>query len=211
MSDLQIELAFVEALRSGKICVHPTDTIPGLTCDPQNKDLLAVINRLKQRPDSKNFVNLTSNLEKAQRFWQPLPPSWRTFLGLHWPSPLTIVWKASKIAPEGLVSSQRELALRIPDLPNAHSWFKKVLDLWEFPLPSTSINTSSNPPLTEEAAIKEFCQNQLNIFLPDKVHDALSGRSLGSTIVRILNGDTFEVIREGAFSINPLKETFIHV
>ena len=64
--------AFLGAFQQGRTCLHPTDSVPGLTFDPTSASAIENFFSVKGRGE-KGFVCLSSSLETALNFWQPLP------------------------------------------------------------------------------------------------------------------------------------------
>ena len=46
---------FIKAFNSGKICVHPTDTIFGFTCNHKDKVVVDKLKNYKKRSSDKPF------------------------------------------------------------------------------------------------------------------------------------------------------------
>lgn len=133
---------FIKLLCEGNLLAHPTDTIPGVTCDPNNLHSIQNLAHIKGREAAKTFVSLTSSFAKACGFYQALPKIWTNILNQIWPGPLTVVYKASAQCPQGLVAENGTIAIRVPKLDPEFFWFQEVLEEITFPLPSTSINRS---------------------------------------------------------------------
>lgn len=202
MQNLEVSL-FVKAFRGGQVCVHPTDTIPGLTCDPFNSKAVERLNEIKKRTLSKTFVGLVPSIDKALESWIELPRFWGQALREIWPKPITFVWKGRENLPTCLLSERGEIALRYPILGKDTQWLYKVLKELPYPLPSTSINDQGQPPLVSKKEVENFCE--LNkVFLPEMIFEK-SPRAQPSTVIRILDAEKFEFLREGAIS----KQTFI--
>lgn len=189
--------SFLDNLRRGRICVHPTDTVPGLTCDPRDTSALDSLERIKKRSQKKPFVGLLASFDQAFHYWQDLPPFWHDLIPKIWPEAITFVWKARSNVPVCFLSKEGELALRCPKLPKDALWFQKVLETLDSPLPSTSINYEGEASLTDEKELKEFCKIH-DVYLP--AHLPQTPAALPSSIIRITKGAHFEWLRKGAFS-----------
>ncbi len=189
---------FLQHFKSGELCVHPTDTLPGLTCDPRHLEALSHLAKIKSRSKTQSYVGLVSSLEQArQSMWQALPSSWSEKIERLWPGPITIVWKAQTGLPSCLVSEQGEVALRNPALQEKDRWLYKVIEALAMPLPSTSINLAKETPLISTTEIQNFCQTH-RIWCPPI--DVTSENIAPSTIIRIIDAERFECLREGALS-----------
>ena len=194
---------FLQALKKGKICLHPTDTSPGLTFDPKSKEAHIALSQLKKRSHTKPYLGLVASTEQAKHYWQPLPRTWDKGLKNIWPSPLTLIWQASDHAPATLVNNDGYLALRYPHLSSISNWLYEVINTLSCPLPSTSVNISQDKPsLSWEEAIA-FCQ-QRNIFIPS-LESHPSSSYVQSTLVKIKKNGHYELLRQGDYPIEKLN------
>ena len=195
---------FIKALEEGMVCLHPSDTLPGLSFHPEREKPRQSLYKLKKRPLGKKVVSLVSSPNKARSFWQPLPLLWERALDSLWPASLTLVWKASSQAPFSLVSETGLLAQRCPEFSSELAWMKDVLEALSYPLPSTSVNLSQEKSsMTWEGAVS-FCQNHEGIYIPS-FEKAPSFADLSSTIL-LLKEDGFDCLREGSVSLESVEE-----
>ena len=192
--------AFLHALAQGRVCLHPTDTVPGLTFSPRDPLAVDRIFAVKHRDRTKNFIGLVPDLITAQLYWQPLPEKWQNFLTLAWPGPLSVVWSAGTFAPESMVSQTATICLRVPLIPIKESWLYEVLRGVSYPLPTTSVNFSGKPAFTDWLAAAAFSLEN-KIFVPEiSMKNSPVTDLYPSTIMRIIDFDNFEIIRAGAIS-----------
>lgn len=194
--------SFLEALERGLVCLHPTDTLPGLSFNPASKEARKRLYTLKGRDFGKTLISLVSSLDKAKSFWKPLPQGWEKILGQLWPSKLTVVWKASSLVPGNLVGEDGSIALRCPQFSASSDWMMRVLGSVSYPLPSTSVNFSGekSKKTWEEASL--FCEEK-GIFIPN-LEKIQKFSEKASTIIR-LEEKSFKVLREGAVTEETIK------
>lgn len=189
---------FLAALNEGKVCLHPSDTLPGLTFHPllaKGRDNLLYI---KQRESQKPFVSLVNSIEKAMIFWQPLPGAWERILSQLWPGPLTVVWKAQTLAPVFLQSKTGSLALRYPKWQVEDEWMKRLMESVDFPLPSTSINIAGDMPCRDWPTALEFLQGHpQQCFIPKLEYVPVFSQP-ASTIIELHEDGSFTMLREAA-------------
>ena len=57
----------IDWLNSGKILVHPTESIWGLGCDAFNKTAVNNIFKLKKRDKKKKFILLASSIDSVEK------------------------------------------------------------------------------------------------------------------------------------------------
>jgi len=192
-----ISRSFLKALSVGKVCLHPTDTIPGLTFLPTQEKARKHIEKIKAQRNDKKFISLVASLEMALSIWMQLTPSWLYALKNLWPGPLTVIWKTKD--PEHSMISDQEgfMALRFPKLTSEDSWLYEVINQLGHPLPSTSVNESKQIPLTSWNSAKEFCLSNY-VFVPEISNPEQKHSYRPSTIIKILDDKSFLIIREGA-------------
>ncbi|MBI2601512.1 MAG: Sua5/YciO/YrdC/YwlC family protein [Deltaproteobacteria bacterium] len=189
---------FIQHLEAGEICLHPTDTIPGLTCHPFQEKAVEKLGNVKGWAERRPMLGLVSSLANAITFWQALPAPWNEVLAELWPGSLTVVWKAKAGTPPCLVSTTGEMALRCPSLGKEKAWLAEVLKTLTFPLPSTSVNKAGEEPIVRGDDLARFCGAQDVWTPPLDLFSAKEGRS--STIIRIKPGGVATWIRKGALS-----------
>lgn len=188
---------FREALIERQIpCVHPTDTIPGLTFDPRSPLAYKRLLTLKGYRDSRPFVGLVASLDLALKMFSLLPNFWLESLPKIWPGPVTLIWKASSEVPSSLVHSDHTVAIRVPNFAEEAYWYRDLLTELACPLPSTSVNTRGVTPLVSYTDLRNFA-NPEDCFLPASKHLVCGGLA-PSAIVRIRDDGGYNVIR-GSF------------
>lgn len=186
--------AFVAAFARGLLCLHPTDTLVGLTSNSY-----AALCTYKQRPRQHGYVHLAADFASACRYWQPLPAGWRARLPQLWPAPLTIVWHAA--APESQGTRDGMLAIRVPRLLPQHSWFAACLRELQL-IPSTSVNSHREPPLPLAAAVAR-AQGDVRVHVPEPLlHEQASRPATASTLIKLRDDGSWELLRQGSFVVS---------
>lgn len=183
--------AFVAAFARGLLCLHPTDTLVGLTGNSH-----VALSAYKQRPQQNGFVHLAVDVESACRYWQPLPSGWQQRLRKIWPAPLTVVWHAADAAQQGTQAGM--LAIRVPCLLPQHNWFVACLRELQL-IPSTSVNQHGEPPLTLAAAIARG-QGDARVHVPEPLlHASTNTPNTPSTLIKLHDDGSWELLRQGAY------------
>ncbi len=196
--------SMIRALSDAKVCLHPTDTVPGLTFHPNLNAAYDRLIAIKGRPQDKPFIGLIGRIDLAMKLWKPLPDRWHKSLSRLWPASLSIVWHAEKRVPTSMVSDQGMLCLRYPDLPDEHFLSKVMHDL-DVPLPSTSVNRSGDPTMTEWEEVESFCHEH-EIYVPDISFKQVKPESQPSTVILIHDEDGFDVLRQGPVTKEWIEE-----
>lgn len=180
----------VRVLKMGGVIAYPTETTYGLGCDPRNAKAVARIFKIKGR-DTKKMVLLVaanvSQVKKVARF----SPHAKRLAATFWPGPLTLVLPATE--------GKKDIAIRVSSDVFVHG----LTSRFKFPIVSTSANRSGRTPCRSVRAIRKvFAGHQA----PDLIIDGGTlPKRPPSTIARIKNDGTIEVLREGAIAANSLQ------
>ena len=157
-SDFAIRHA-AHIIQLGGIVAYPTETVYGLGCDIYNREAVAQINHVKQRPLNKQFILLAGDFvqlapliniraEEVSRLSDTEEPtSW--------------VVDASSYAPPWLVNEHNTLTVRITDNPIV----KKLCHRLEQPIISTSANLSGKKPATNSLQLHKYFHSKVDKIL----------------------------------------------
>lgn len=204
--EIQSTQSFIDRWKKGDICLHPTDTIPGLSFYPRNSKSYEKLLQFKERGADKPFLGLVGSLNRALQLWQQLPKGVLEKLDQIWPGPVSIVWKASAQAPKMLVSKEGYIGLRYPKLNADLMWFQDVLTTIEDPLPTTSVNLKGDAPAgTREQAM--IVLKNTSVYTPIW-NDVGVLDTAASTVIKILNDGRVAILREGAVAREELERCF---
>lgn len=130
----------VSHLEGGGLLAYPTETVYGFgaACDP---DGVAGVAALKGREHHKPFiVLLPSEAHGAALAWNETA---RGLAQVFWPGSLTLVLGDPEGAfPPGIRSAEGTVAVRV----SPHPLVRTLLDAWDAPLISTSVNAPGEAP-----------------------------------------------------------------
>lgn len=156
----------VQKLKQGKVLILPTDTIYGLSCLSLNKKALDRVSVIKNRPDSKPFINLVSSLSMARKYAQINSQTAKLLkkIWLTGDRPTTIILEALKKLPRRMISEDGAISLRLPK----SDFLIKIVRKVGAPLISTSLNLSGEKPLKN---LKKIKQVFVGLNQPDLVVD----------------------------------------
>jgi len=140
--------AIVNNLKKGKIFVLPTDTIYGLSCIVSDKKALAKITAIKKREKGKPFITLVSSIAMASRYAK-MSKDIAEKVKIIWQDerPTTIILPAKHKLPEGVLSMDGNISLRLPK----SKFLTKIIRSLGVPIVSTSLNISGGKPLKGDA------------------------------------------------------------
>lgn len=187
--------AIVRHLLTSRFAVLPTDTGPMLACNALDPAAIDALFALKGRsdgnpihvavPDMASVEKLVFVNESARRAMEALLPG-----------PLTVICPKRDIVPDLLVAGTGNLGIRIPDSPSV----LQVCAAAGVPLTSTSLNLSGQRPkdtIAETLADLHWSGANLVYNVVDPGQGVLK---TPSTVVRILDGSSAEVLRPGPVS-----------
>ena len=168
-----------EILNGGGVAVIPTDTVYGLAARPDCPAAVERLYTIKGREAKKPIALLASDIAAIERFGSRLTGKARELAERHWPGALTLV-----IGPEGF---------RIPD----HDRTRRLLEACGGVLRVTSANLSGRRPATDAPQALA----DVGLSADFVVDDGVSPGGVPSTVVRVRDDGSLEVLRRGAIEI----------
>lgn len=213
MQDLD---ALVKAWTDGRVCLHPTDTLLGLSFNPQSLRASQNFASIKSRAPDKSPISLISSWDLAQRLWKPLPAGWDLILQKLWPAPLSVIWEASEQCPKAILAANGTCGLRLPQFTQDFKWMAELLRILDQPFPSSSVNLSGQAPIGDWATASQFLKAEAKeegmVFVPDLSENQLAALSqrlpLPSTLIRIEENGDWTMLREGAVKSATIHSTW---
>lgn len=181
----------VEILKNGGQIIYPTETFYGIGADALNPEAVKVIFELKGRTESKPLPLIISDREMLDLLGVEINEISIRLIESFWPGPLTILFKIKRKLPEGIVSSDKKVAVRISSNPIA----VKIVQLFGMPITATSANLSGSKNPEEIFDIPHKLLNSVGTVIDAGKLNGLGG----STIVDPTNFP-IKIIREGAIS-----------
>lgn len=184
-----------EWLKKGEVVLIPTETVYGFSADPEQKNAVEKVQKIKQRPADKAFLLLMGNLEEAKKYVEF--SDFALFIATKfWPGPLTIVLPRKKNALADYFPEFDSLAIRIPDHAELLSFLNNY---WQKPLLSTSANISGQAQNNEFSALEKVFSGQDILFCKGNIDKNNSS----STIIKI-KGEKVIVLRSGMIPENKI-------
>jgi L-threonylcarbamoyladenylate synthase len=178
-------------LASGGVAVIPTSGLYGLAADAYNSAAVEKVFALKGRMQEKSLLLLVQNLDEVKTLVDEFGPQAQKLAESFWPGRLTLVLAASKNAPQGLVSPQGGIGVRLVAHPVARALIKAL----GRPVTGTSANPSGLPAPWDAAQLDAGIRKGADIILDA---GALAGGP-GSSVVDLC-GPLPRLLREGAVS-----------
>ncbi|MBI3222890.1 MAG: Sua5/YciO/YrdC/YwlC family protein [Nitrosomonadales bacterium] len=129
-------------LKRGGLIAYPTESCYGLGCDPDNRNAVLRLLRLKQRPQHKGLIVIASSYRQVARYLQPLNPEQQQRLQHDGAQAITYLMPALRSTPYWLRGRHHTLAVRL----TAHPFAKQLCRSVGSALVSTSANRSGQRP-----------------------------------------------------------------
>jgi L-threonylcarbamoyladenylate synthase len=177
-------------MRRGGVAAIPTDTVWGLVCRYDSLEGKKQIQQAKSQDDDKPFQMLIGAAGQVEMFCDYCSRIFKKFMKAFWPGALTIIVPSSDGSTIGF---------RLPERQDV----RNIIHESGYPLAATSANIHGHPPLNTVDDIREAFEGEIDIILD--VPFTLSS-NLSSTVVKI-DGDVFQILREGEISSKRLEET----
>lgn len=181
-------------IKDGGLVVYPTDTVYGLGCNPLDDAAVSKVFLLKGRKDVPVPIlgDSIESLEKVAEFDDVA----YEFCSAFWPGALSVVLP-KKLPLEKVTCGSPTVAVRVP----ASQTVIELARLSGGLLVGTSANISGMPPACDVSELDRRIAEGVEVVLD-------GGRCphcIASTVVKI-EGRTIKVLREGAVSLNAIKD-----
>ncbi len=171
--------------RKTEVILFPTDTIPGIGCFLSG-ECVRRLRETKKRPKDKPFALLLSDKEAIREWVREVPDIYQK-LSRFLPGGLTLIFKGKSNLPEGVISKEGKVGIRIPN----YEPLRDIIRDAGVPLITTSANLSGEPcPLHVDDVKLEY----------DRVVPGEFGSGKVSTVLDI-SGDIPVLKRPGEISI----------
>jgi len=195
MPEWEAVSAAARVIDSGGVICFPTDTVYGFAASIYCDAALSRLRTLKTRRAEMPFVVIASDMGVVRELAIGVTARHRKLIDTYWPGPLTIVFGASDLVPEGVVGRSKTVALRVPDDILTQS----ILRACGMPLAAPSANIKgSRPALCPEDVLEHF-EGKIDLLLDGGLIES----SEPSTIVKV-GGRKLEVLRPGRVSLGKM-------
>ena len=179
------ELLVADCIKGGGVCVLPTDTVYGFSgIVPQSQSR---IHSIKGRDEGKPFIQLIAKPEDLYRYTDVVIPQQLFSL---WPGAVTVIVPVKQDADK-----KTTVAFRCP----GDSWLRRVIDLVDAPIYSTSVNRSGEPVLGN---VEDICQEfSGEVELIVNGDELIVPNAKPSTLVELLPDGKCKIVRQGSVVI----------
>ena len=194
-----------EKLRAGDLVAFPTETVYGIGADAENKDAVARMYQVKNRPTGHPVIIHIAELNDVDYWAQEIPEYAINLMRDFWPGPMTLLLKRREVAGDFLTGAQEIVGLRIPANSLALGLLNEFKEVGGKGIAAPSANRyGAVSPTTAEAVSQELSE-----FLSpnDQILDGgpcLVG--VESTIIDC-SGQNPKILRPGAISAEMIEES----
>lgn len=188
------------AVERGECIVLPTDTVYGIGADAFSAEAVQRLLDAKGRGRDMPPPVLIGDASLIRALATDVPDTAKDLLARHWPGPLTVICKIQPSLRMDLGDTDGTIALRVPD----HEFAREVLRRTG-PMAVSSANRSGRPAaLTCDDAVEQL-GDRVSVYLDAGQLGGLTGAP--STIVDFTQREEGELLRQGALSLQVLRET----
>lgn len=168
-------------LRRGGLIAYPTESCYGLGCDPDNRNAVLRLLRLKQRPQGKGLILIAAHYRQIAHYLKPLTPDEQARLKSDGAQAITYLMPVKPSCPRWLRGNHETLAVRL----TAHPFARQLCLSADSALVSTSANRSGQRPARTYAQCQRLFGRKVWV-LPGRV----GKRKKPSTIRAWVDGQT---------------------
>ncbi len=179
-------------LSRGGIVAFPTETVYGLGCRADKKDVVERLYKLKQRPKEKPFSLALGDTSRIfTNYFDTLPPFGYRLIEKFWPGPLTLIY---------YTPADKKVGIRVPSNIIA----SEILQALRTAVYLPSANISGKKEATTASEVEESFGDKIDLIVESKccLH------SKPSTVVD-LTFKPFKILREGVISERDILKVFI--
>ena len=194
-----------EKLKAGDLIAFPTETVYGIGADAENKDAVARMYQVKNRPANHPVIVHIAELNDVDYWAKDVPEYAINLMRDFWPGPMTLLLKRREVAGDFLTGAQEIVGLRIPANSLALGLLNEFKAVGGMGIAAPSANRyGAVSPTTAEAVSQELSE----YLLPgDQILDGgpcLVG--VESTIIDC-SSDNPRILRPGAISAEMIEES----
>ena len=194
-----------EKLIQGNLVAFPTETVYGIGADAMNKDAVARMYQVKNRPASHPVIVHVAELNDVDYWAKDVPEYAINLMRDFWPGPMTLLLKRREVAGDFLTGAQEIVGLRIPANSLALGLLNEFKAVGGKGIAAPSANRyGAVSPTTAEAVSQELSE----YLLPDD--QILDGGpclvGVESTIIDC-SSDNPMILRPGSVSAEMIEES----
>lgn len=175
----------VDALKSGRVIVYPTEAVWGLGCDPNLSRAVHELLRLKKRPVSKGLILASGQIAHFGFLLEALDGTILSKMKASWPGHVTWLVPHHGKIPEYIHGDSDKVAIRV----SAHPVINALSDAFGGPIVSTSANPAGEPAAKNLDQAQHYFSETNVVFAPGET----GGNEHASRIIDAISG---EILRD---------------
>ncbi len=174
-------------LNSGGLILYPTDTVWGIGCDPENKNAVARIYRLKNRNEAKSMIILVADESDILHYTQQNPLKIYDYIkGIN--RPTTVIYQHAIHLAENLINKDGSIGIRIVK----DSFCRDLIKAFGKPIVSTSSNVSGYPAPGVFSDIDILIKNGVDYIVEHRQEEQVPG--IPSTVIKMNEDGSYEIL-----------------
>lgn len=182
-----LDQTIIEALKTGKTILYPTDTIWGIGCDATNEEACQRILEIKQRPENKSFILLVDSFQMIEKYIPEFPAVCYDLVDLS-DKPLTIIYPDAQGLAPSVLAQDGSVGIRLTKDPICLSLIRSI----KKPIVSTSANISGQQFPTNFESIDSRIKTKVDAIVDLRTNEQLL---TPSQIIKIGLDSSIQVIR----------------
>lgn len=187
-----------ELLKKGEVVAIPTETVYGLAGNAFDKNAVAKIFEVKNRPAFNPLIVHIKNVDFIHKIAKNIDNRLMFLLQKFSPGPITVLVDKQNNIPDIVTAGSKKVAVRIPSHPVA----QKLLQLLDFPLAAPSANPFQYISPTTAQQVEE----QIGDKIPYILDGGKCAVGIESTIVGVENNQII-VYRLGGLEVEAIENT----
>ena len=192
-------------LIKGDLVAFPTETVYGLGADATNKDAIARIYKVKDRPIGHPLIVHISSLGDLNKWARDIPEYAVNLARAFWPGSMTLILPRTDLAKDFITGGQDKVGIRIPSHTVALALLKEFESLGGLGVAAPSANRFGAVSPTTACAVRK----ELGYFLSESDQILDGGPCLVGVESTIINctRDKPSILRPGAITKEMIEDT----
>ena len=191
-------------LLAGGLVAFPTETVYGLGADAENKDAVARVFKVKNRPKDHPLIIHISSVVYLDKWAKQIPDYAIMLAKKFWPGPMTLILPRTDLAKDFITGGQNNVGIRVPSHTVALGLLKEFEAQGGIGVAAPSANRFGKVSPTCADDVKTELSDYLK--LDDLVLDGgLSSVGIESTIVNCTNTIPI-ILRPGAITATMIND-----
>ncbi len=181
-------------LKPAQVLAFKTDTVWGFGCNPEDREAIDKIYKIKNRDSKKPLILMSNNFSHLEKYIKNIPDYAYELINKYLPGGLTLIFQKSDLCPLEVTSGNDTVGIRIPESED----FSNLINNLDIKiLATTSCNVSSQPPVKN---YNEALQKFGNIATVIKPINDIENENTPSTVI-LCGIDTYKILRQGSVKL----------